>query len=166
MAKCMYGTKVEPRLEEIKGMYMDGLSDRDVIHNLGISEKSFYTYKNKYPEFAEAVATSKVVADYRVQNSLYRKCIGYKDKVKKSYKTKEVHYQDGKKVFEKEVIKYGEDEVLVQPDTMAIMYWLNNRKPANWSRKDKDIDASTETMEKLNKIIDGLNEQATDENDG
>lgn len=77
--KCKYQTHVEPRLEEIKYWYMEGAIDEDVAKNLGISLSSLYEYKNEFPEFSEACALTKEVANARVQSALYYNAVVKKD---------------------------------------------------------------------------------------
>lgn len=44
--------------------------------------------------------------------------------------------EQGKKV-EKEHVEVVSVKEYSKPDTMAQMYWLNNRDPNNWSQKQK-----------------------------
>ena len=130
IAKSKYETDVKPRLIEIEAWKRDGLTNEQIMKNLGIGRDSFYRYKDKYSEFSDALKKGKEVADIEVENALFKRAIGYK------YKEviKEVKEIDGKKTtYVKEVIKEMPGDVGVQ------IFWLKNRKSSKWKDK-QDID--------------------------
>jgi hypothetical protein len=124
MAKGKYQEWLTPDgLLKLQAWARDGLTDEQIAHNMGIHVATLYEYKNKYSEINEALKKGKEVVDIEVENALFKKAIGYKyDET-----TKELT-QDGlivTKVVTKEV----------QPDTTAQIFWLKNRKPAEWRDK-------------------------------
>lgn len=130
IAKSKYETDVLPRLVEIEAWKRDGLTNEQIMKNLGIGRDSFYRYKDKYSEFSDALKKGKEVADIEVENALFKRAIGYK------YKEviKEVKEIDGKKTtYVKEVIKE------MPGDVGAQIFWLKNRKSSKWKDK-QDID--------------------------
>lgn len=130
IAKSKYETDVKPRLVEIEAWKRDGLTNEQIMKNLGIGRDSFYRYKDKYSEFSDALKKGKEVADIEVENALFKRAIGYK------YKEviKEVKEIDGKKsIYIKEVIKEMPGDVAAQ------IFWLKNRKSNKWKDK-QDID--------------------------
>lgn len=130
IAKNKYETDVRPRLIEIEAWKRDGLSNEQIMKNLGIGRDSFYRYKDKYSEFSDALKKGKEVADIEVENALFKRAIGYK------YKEviKEVKEIDGKKTtYVKEVVKE------MPGDVGAQIFWLKNRKSSKWKDK-QDID--------------------------
>lgn len=140
MAKSKYDSHVKDNLVLVTSWARDGLTDLQIAHNLGISEDTFYTYKNKYTEFSEALKKGKEVIDFEVENALLKRAFGYKyDEI-----TKEL--VDGVMVETKRVTKE------VQPDTTAQIFWLKNRKPKEW-RDKKDVEMSGELKtESENKV--------------
>lgn len=56
-----------------EGWARDGLTDEQIAHNIGISKSTLYEWKNKFSEFSEALKRSKDVADYEVENALFKK---------------------------------------------------------------------------------------------
>ena len=48
------------------------MSDEQIAHNLNIACSTLAEYKNKYPDFLEAIKKGKEVADYEVENALYK----------------------------------------------------------------------------------------------
>lgn len=130
IVKSKYETDVKPRLVEIEAWKRDGLTNEQIMKNLGIGRDSFYRYKDKYSEFSDALKKGKEVADIEVENALFKRAIGYK------YKEviKEVKEIDGKKTtYIKEVIKE------MPGDVGAQIFWLKNRKSSKWKDK-QDID--------------------------
>lgn len=155
MAKSKYDSHVKDNLVLVTSWARDGLTDLQIAHNLGISEDTFYTYKNKYTEFSEALKKGKEVIDFEVENALLKRALGYKyDEI-----TKEL--VDGVMVETKRVTKE------VQPDTTAQIFWLKNRKPKEW-RDKKDVEMSGElktesenkvsllSTEDLKTLVDGI----------
>lgn len=56
-----------------EGWARDGLTDEQIAHNIGISKSTLYEWKNKFSDFSEALKRSKDVADYEVENALFKK---------------------------------------------------------------------------------------------
>ena len=130
MAKGKYHEWLsEDGLIKIQGWARDGLIDEQIAHNMGITTKTLYEWKNKYGEISEALKKGKEVIDRQVENALLKRALGY------AYD--ETTYEDG--VETKRVIKE------VAPDTTAQIFWLKNRKPAEW--RDKIEQQQTVTIQ-------------------
>lgn len=56
----------------ITGWARDGLSERQISHNMGIAYSTFNEWKKKYSELSEALKKGKEVSDYEVENALYK----------------------------------------------------------------------------------------------
>jgi hypothetical protein len=86
-------------------------------------------YKRDHLEFLEALKRGKEVVDITVENALYKKAIGY------TYEevTREPIKDPETGEYRLEVTKIVKKEV--QPDTTAQIFWLKNRKPAEWRDK-------------------------------
>lgn len=130
MAKGKYHEWLsEDGLIKIQGWARDGLIDEQIAHNMGITTKTLYEWKNKYGEISEALKKGKEVIDRQVENALLKRALGY------AYD--ETTYDDG--VETKRVTKE------VAPDTTAQIFWLKNRKPAEW--RDKIEQQQTVTIQ-------------------
>ncbi|MDE6586145.1 MAG: transposase [Clostridia bacterium] len=70
-----YETHVAPRLEEIKDWCRNGATDKEIAKRLGISEDSFYKYKNEFSEFSESLKENKEVVDGKVENALLQNAL-------------------------------------------------------------------------------------------
>lgn len=130
MAKGKYHEWLsEDGLIKIQGWARDGLIDEQIAHNMGITTKTLYEWKNKYGEISEALKKGKEVIDRQVENALLKRALGY------TYD--ETTYEDG--VETKRVTKE------VAPDTTAQIFWLKNRKPTEW--RDKIEQQQTVTLQ-------------------
>lgn len=137
MAIGQYQQWLKPEnLIRLKGWAIDGLTDEDIAHNMGIAVGTLYRWKNEHSEICEALKTSKEVADRIIENALFERAKGIHKTIKKPIKVKQVLYSpEGRKIAEKEVIEQAEEEIYVPPDTTAAIFWLKNRKPEQWRDK-------------------------------
>lgn len=127
--KEKYFTHVEPYLQQIKWWTRDGLVEAEVCKRLGVAVSTFNLYKNQYPELLEALKEGKQVADYHVEDALYKRATGidYIETTRERWYNEKT--QQWETVVTKQVAKF------IPPDTGAAMAWLKNRQPERW--KDK-----------------------------
>ena len=77
MAKGKYQRWLEPDgLLLLEGWARDGLTDEQIAHNMGITAKTLYVWKNEYSDICEALKKGKEVGDYQVENALLNKALG------------------------------------------------------------------------------------------
>ena len=148
--KSKYETNVKPRLLEIAAWCRDGLTDKEIAEKLGISQDSFYVYKNKHTEFSDTLKETKEIADIKVENSLNKNANGYDYEEQTVVMKKEVIYKDGKRVKE---VTYPEIITITkhkEAETKAQMFWLQNRKPEKWRNQ-------SQIYLRVNKLEDILN---------
>lgn len=139
MAKGKYEKWLEvENLILLEGWARDGLTDEQIAGKMGIRPSTFYEWKNKYSEISESLKKGKEVVDTAVENALLQKSLGITKTVKKPIKIKEVIYDNGKRMSEKERIEYADEEVFIPPDTTAQIFWLKNRRPDKWRDKQKE----------------------------
>jgi transcriptional regulator with XRE-family HTH domain len=97
-----------------------GLTDEQIAHDLGISRKTLSVWKKVYVAVDDTLKEGKLLADGKVEASLYRRACGY------SYtERKTIEFPDGS--TRKEIT-----EKVVAPDVTAGIFWLKNRQPENW----------------------------------
>jgi len=128
----------EEGLVRIQGWARDGLTDKDISHNMGIGCSTLREWKGKFPKITEALRIGKDSADRIVENALYKSACGYTQKIRKPVKIKVVDYdpQTGRKIRETETWQAVEEEIFVQPQVVAQIFWLKNRKPDQWREKN------------------------------
>lgn len=121
-----------------------GATNDEIAEAFGITVRTFIRWKQQYPSLEEAVTHGKDIADAKVEKSLYQRAIGYK--VTDTEKIIDLNPSDGSQ----KPIRVKNIEKNIAPDTMAIMYWLNNRKRTHWSqRQEVALSAGDDTEDVL-----------------
>lgn len=142
----------EEGLTLLEGWARDGLTDQDIAQQCKVSRSTLSEWKRKYIEIDEALKSGKDIADYNVERSLYKKCVGHYAKIEQAFKCKEVYYDENGNRCERETIQVAEVDKFIAPDTMAIAIWLNNRRPDKWRRNAGKEELDKEKFEHEKKI--------------
>jgi len=126
----------DEKLELIEGWARDGLIDEQIAEKMGIGIRTLYEYKEKYPQFSQALKRNKEVVDAKVEKALLKRALGY------DYEETKVTMTDkgSKSKRIERTTKHA------QPDTTAQIFWLKNRKPDEWRDKQQ---VEIETTKKL-----------------
>ena len=133
---------------KIEGYARDGLTNEQIAHNMGITSETLRVWSNKYPAISEALRKGKEVVDRYVENALYKRAIGYEYEEEKIY----IQEIDGVITERKEVHKK-----IALPDTTAQIFWLKNRKPAEWrDRRATEHSGYIDTSKRAEEIEDYL----------
>lgn len=135
-------------LLQLEAWARNGLTDEQIASNMGVSVATLYNYKKDFVEILEALKRGKEVVDIQVENALLKRALGYQF----TEVTRERVYNESTKKHKFEITKKVIKEV--QPDTTAQIFWLKNRKPAEW-RDRKDIDANI----RMNNPFEGLSRE-------
>lgn len=69
----------------------------------------------------------------KIEDSLYKSCIGYHVKETKAIKCKETYYDNEGRECSREDVRAVEVSTYIEPNVSAIALWLTNRKPEQWS---------------------------------
>lgn len=96
-----------------------GATDKEIADFFEVGESTLNRWKEAHAEFRESLKTGKEAADERVERSLYHRAIGYTHEAVKLFQ------------YEGRVIEQAYDE-RYPPDTTAAIFWLKNRRPAEW----------------------------------
>lgn len=141
MAKGKYEYWITPEgLLKIEGWARDGLVDKQIAANIGVSERTFTDWKSRHSAISSVLKKGKEVVDRQVENALLKRALGYEyEEVKEKF---ECGVLTERTVTKKEVI----------PDTTAQIFWLKNRKRESWTDKQsielsKPVDESIKEME-------------------
>lgn len=137
----------EDGLLKIQGWAMDGLTDEQIAHNMGIRRSTLYEWRKKFVAISDTLKKSKEVADRYVENALYKRAVGYEEIVEKK-----------QRVLHGVVVEENITTKQIPPDVTAMIFWLKNRKPDVW--RDKTETAITETngvLESLMALHNGNN---------
>ena len=148
MAKGKYEQWLAPEgLLKLEAWARNGLTDEQIAHNMGIKRQTLYDWRKKYSDISDTLKKGKEVVDIQVENALLKRALGYK-----FTEVKTEHSEDSVKITK--TVKE------VQPDVVAQIFWLKNRKPDAW-RDKRDVELTKPpsnpygelTTEELKKLI-------------
>ena len=125
---------------------LKGATDEEIAEAFHISVRTLHRWKKTHPELLTALEEGKDVADARVKRSLYQRAVGFEAK-----EVTQIIEQDPATGTQR-VSKTQVTTKHIVPDTMACMYWLNNRSKGEFSqRQEVTLGGSVRTspMEKL-----------------
>lgn len=130
-------------LTKIEGWARDGLTDKQMAHNMGITEQTLNVWKKKYPSLSESLKKSKEVVDMEVENALLKRALGF-------------HFVEEASTPQGDVVQLTRYE---KPDVTAAIFWLKNRKADTWRNKEKidteKVAADIEYVKEKTKLIKG-----------
>lgn len=98
-----------------------GQTDQELASFFEVNVRTIYRWQGDHPEFCQALKAGKDLADARVERSLYQKAIGYE--------------QEEVKIFmpaNAPAPIYAKFTAKIAADTTAGIFWLKNRRPAQW----------------------------------
>lgn len=131
-------SKYKPEfVEQARKLCLLGATDRELADFFGVTDVTLNTWKLRHPEFLESLKLGKEAADARVEKSLYHRARGYSHDAVKILMTK-----DGD-VYREEYVEH------YPPDTTACIFWLKNRKTADWRDKQEVEHSGRLTLEQL-----------------
>lgn len=115
-----------------------GATDKELAEAFKVSQRTINRWKKDHPSFLEALQRGKDAADAEVEKSLFKRAIGFE--YEESEKIIEVNNDGGSRLAKIRTVNK-----LVPPDTMAIMYWLNNRKrkSGEWAQR-QEVEVTTD----------------------
>jgi hypothetical protein len=99
-----------------------GTTNEDLAAIFGVAPRTIDNWIAEIPEFGESVRQGRDFADAAVVHKLFGRAMGYKLKAEK------VFLHRGQPVVVPHTVEYP-------PDTQACMFWLRNRRRAQWLEK-------------------------------
>ena len=166
MARSKYESHVCGRLYEISKWARDGCIDDEIAKRLGVALSTFYVYKKRYSEFSESLKKGKEIADYEVEDALFKRASGYEyeEVVYKRMELTEKEFKqecarllkandglgEGEKLDPEDVLVNAPTSKMIEvkrmkkqmpTDTIANIFWLNNRQSQKWSDR-KEVNHS------------------------
>ena len=141
MAKGKYEYWLTPEgLIKLEGWARDGLTDEQIAQNIGVCRDTLIEWKKKYSDISHALKKGKEVVDYKVENALLKRAIGYK-------------YIETKTTTESGVVTEVTNTTTQDlPDVTAQIFWLKNRKPDMWKDKRENAD-NKDALAKLDEVL-------------
>lgn len=132
-------SKAAPWLDDdgllrIEGWARDGLTGKQIAHNIGVDESTLCKWQRRYPAISQALKKGREVVDREVENALLKRALGY-DYVE----TKTEVFPDG-------TMKTTDTTKHVQGDTTAQIFWLQNRKPDDYRDRRRGGDPTEKVV--------------------
>jgi len=106
-------------------MSRKGMVDKEMAAKIGVAESTFHLWKQKHPEFAEALNKGKNEIDDKVESALFQRALGY------DYEESVENLVNGKMMVTTIYHKH------MPGNTTACIYTLNNRRPEIWRQKQQ-----------------------------
>lgn len=126
-----------------------GLFDKQICKNMGVSEATLTNYKKKYPEIKEALRKGKEVVDIEVENAMFKRAIGYTITINEQKVDKDGCIHDLKR------------DLHIPGDVTAQIFWLKNRRRQQWRDKvEHGVDNGEVT--KLDELLKEIKKDATE----
>lgn len=152
-----YSKKILDKIYEF--ICSDTYTIAEICKMTGISERTFYEWKSKRPDFAELINKAEMIRDEHLvkeaKKSLLKRIRGYTiEETRTTYKNDP----------DKNDLEIKEQVVTtkhVLPDTAAIKFTLMNRDSKNWinsrsvSNNDQDYDNEDDSDGAIMKLPDG-----------
>lgn len=99
-----------------------GATDQELADFFEVSVRTIYRWKGEHEAFCQSLKAGKTEADDRVERSLFARANGYEHD--------EVDIRVvGQEIVQTPIRKY------YPPDTTACIFWLKNRRSAEWRDK-------------------------------
>lgn len=135
-------------LQLIAGWRRNGVSLIEIAtKNIGISKTAWWGWYKESEDLRKACAIGKDVADYTVEDALFRRAVGYD------------YWEEIWELVEGEVIMTKKIKKHLPPDVKAIMAWLYNRLPNQWRALQEPLE-KTQYVETVQNILVAMKEVA------
>lgn len=152
-----YRECVEPRLEEIQAWARDGVPEKEMAKRLGIAYSTFRDYRDNNSALSLSLKKNREVYDNKVVEALHRNTLGETTTLTETEVREEL--VDGVMTVVLRITRTK--QVYIKPDTLAQMYWLNNRQPDVWKKNPVDTTNDQNEAEALEKLCNAIKEVAT-----
>lgn len=117
-----------------------GATDIEIADFFEVDVRTLYRWKGEQEAFCQALKAGKDVSDERVERSLFSRANGYEhDEV-------DIRVVGGA-VVQTQIRKF------YPPDTTAAIFWLKNRRPAEWRDKQEVEHAGTVQFQRIERRI-------------
>lgn len=114
-----------------------GATDAQLADFFEVSVSTINLWKVQHKEFSESVKVPKAEADEKVEQSLYRRAMGYE------------HDEVDIKVVAGALVQTPIRRYY-PPDSTAMIFWLKNRKPGEWrDKQDVELSGTLNWVEQL-----------------
>jgi len=122
-------------IEEVKKLAGLGLIIDEIAVFWRLGSRTVKRYAQNKPEFRHALKEGRLIADKNVEDSLYKRAVGFASTERHyeiEYETDDAGVVKAMRKLKKEIVKQ------IAGDTTAIIFHLKNRRPDKW-RDDRGL---------------------------
>lgn len=138
---------VEDKLILLEGWARDGLTEEQIAKNIGITRTTLWDWKKKQPNILNALKKGKEVIDFEVENALLKRALGYTITINEQKVDKDGCVHDTKR------------DVHIPGDVVAQIFWLKNRKKAEW-REKVETPTDPNELSKVEELLSKIKEES------
>lgn len=145
---------IEENLKKIEEWTAQGLTMKQIAHNLNISVSTLYKYKRENVKFSDTVKKGRETAVKTLENAMFQSATGYNYYKTVPVKTKHVEYnpETGKKLREWEEVVEVETVEHVPANATAGIFLLKNwakysNEPATVEIREKELELREKQVE-------------------
>lgn len=125
----------------LEGWSRSGLTQEQIAKNMGVSLATLKNWKNSNLAILTALKNKKEVADFEVENSLFKSANGYF--VDETTTEKVLDIDSGKLV----VVREKTVRRFIPANPTSQIFWLKNRKPEEWKdKREQKIETEEEGL--------------------
>lgn len=121
----------EEKLKLLQEWGKNGLTNSQIAKNMGVSERTLYGWLKRYEALSDNLNNGKALADREIENSLYKRALGYEIQEEKIT----IEELNGVVKKKKQIIKKH-----VPGNVTAQIFWLKNRKSKEWRNNEESIE--------------------------
>lgn len=113
-------TKFKPEyIEQAAKLCALGATEEQLADFFSVNISTLYEWRDKHPQFSESIKEAKNALDAQVEQSLFRRAMGY------SHPAVKIFNDNGAALK----VDYTEH---YPPDATSMIFWLKNRQPQKW----------------------------------
>lgn len=136
-------SKYKPEFaEQARKLCLLGATNPDLAGFFDVDLATIHRWRTAHDKFRDALKVGKEEADARVERSLYQKAIGYETETVKIFMPAGA-----------EEPVYAPYTEKTPPDTTAMIFWLKNRKPAEWRDRQHVEHSADDALSSLLKSV-------------
>ncbi|MGF9893299.1 hypothetical protein ABEX78_32215 [Priestia megaterium] len=119
---------IKDKLPLIEAWTRDGMTEISMQKSIGVGKDTWISWKKNYPEFSDALKRGKEMVLALVENSLYKKALGYE-------------VEEAETLFDENgtVINSKVKRKHIVPDTTSIIFALKNLDSTKWRDRREQV---------------------------
>lgn len=130
LSRGLYSDEILPKVEQLA---KSGLNNNQIAAALCIGTRTFYEWRDKYPQFAHSLKKYRGVADIMVENALFQSAIGQNFTEVKKERRFNKESKQYEIVITEELTKH------IPGNATAQIFYLKNRMPERYKDRVETV---------------------------